>query len=368
MTVVVGLAQPQLPWFWLIADVITAVLVCLNLFLIVAVHGRRLRQNLRGRRERRCRAHVEDLLAELDPQTASHSRDWLRHEVDRLDELERPIAAVLFIERVQPATEEERERVLEVLLECGAVDLLRRSTRRWMPWRRALAIRTLGWTGARETVPLLIERAASDRNRRVRECAVRALGRIGDTSALPLLGDLFRSPGSVGAGVVYDALVAFGHAAEPTFAGALRSEIEPVRVASCFGMAAIAEPDAVRRELAPLLSDPAPPVRAAAAEALGQVGGELLPQALARASRDEFQAVRKAATVALGSYDDPRSVELALNALLDPDRDTAIRAAESLVRLARRRIAGPPAAAALARAESSWPVQRALIFDSLGAV
>ena len=69
--------------------------------------------------------------------------------------------------------------MLEVLREVGAVDLLVRSTASRMPWRRALAVRTLGWAGAEETMPLLIERIG-DRSRYVREAAVRALGRIGD--------------------------------------------------------------------------------------------------------------------------------------------------------------------------------------------
>jgi HEAT repeat protein len=271
------------------------------------------------------------------------------------------------IERLRPASEEERRQILELLREVGAIDLLVGSTRRWMPWRRALAVRTLGWVGADETVPLLVERAASDRSRGVRESAVRALGRIKDARALPLLGDLLRLPGRVGPGVVYDALVSLGHPAESTFAGALRSGAETVRVAACYGVAALAEPETVRRELEPLLRDPAPSVRAAAAESLGRAGGARLPQVLARATRDEFPAVRKAATVALGSYDDPYAVELALNALLDPDRDTAIRAGETLVRLSRRPVAATRAAQALAET-AAWPVERALIFDSLGAL
>jgi HEAT repeat protein len=368
MSPVVGLTQPQLDPFWAVADVITAVLVFVNLLLLVLVHGRRLRQYLRGPRQRRFRVQVDRALAELmDPRSSERGRDWLRREVGRFGELERPIAAVLLIERLRPASEEEREQVLEVTREVGALDLLVRSTRRWMPWRRALAVRTLGWLGAPETVPLLIDRV-SDRSRAVRECAVRALGRIGDERALSLLGELFRAPGRVGTGVVYDALVAFGHRAEPIVVGALGSPIESVRVAACFGTAALAEPGVARRELEPRLADAAAPVRAAAAEALGEIGGSALPEGLARASRDERATVRAAATTALGSYDDPRATEVAVNALLDPDRDTAIRAGEALVRLARGPVAGPSASAALARAEDSWLVQRALVFDSLGAV
>jgi HEAT repeat protein len=290
----------------------------------------------------------------------------LRREVERFDDLERPIAAVLLIEQLQPASEEDRRQLREVLREVGAIELLVRSTRRRMPWRRALAVRTLGWVGAEETVPLLIERVA-DRNRVVREAAVRALGRIGDTRALPLLGEVFRSPGRVGAGVVYDAVVAFDRPAEPIFAGALGSQVESVRVAACYGLLAVSAPEDARALLEPMLDDPGAPVRAAAAESLGQLGGGLVPEGLARASRDEFSSVRSAATAALGFFDDPRAVDLVRNALLDPDRDTAIRAGAALVHLSRLSVAGPPAAQAFAQAGDSWLVQRALIVDSLGA-
>jgi HEAT repeat protein len=367
MAVVVGLAEAKQPWFWGITGAVAAVLLCLNVAVIVVVHARRVREYTRGRRASRFNVRVEALLAELAATTRARDPQWLGEQVRRLNGLERPIAATMLIERMRSGSEEERRYALEALRQAGAIEVMVRSTRRWMPWRRALAVRTLGWVGAEETVPVLIERA-SDRNRYVRESAVRALGRIGDSRAMPLLSERFHSPGGVGAGVVYDALLAFGPGAEPVLAGGLHSQIESVRVASCYGIAAVSEPEAALRLLEPLLDDEAAPVRAAAAESLGQVGGELIPETLARASRDEQPGVRNAATGALGSFDDPRAVELAVNALLDPDRDTAVRAAEALVRLSRRPVAGEAAAQALQREETAWPVERALTFASLGAV
>jgi HEAT repeat protein len=216
-------------------------------------------------------------------------------------------------------------------------------------------------------VPVLVERL-SDHSRQVRETAVRALGRIGDTAALPQLAALFGVPGRVGAGVVYDALVAMGPEAEPVFAEGLRSEIESVRVAACFGIAALAEPSTARSVLEPLLDDEAVPVRTAAAESLGQVGGRAVPPALARAARDGQQAVRSVAVGALGSYDDPQAVGLAFDALGSPDRDTAVRGGETLIRLARRDAAASAAVDALRRAEAEWPVRRAAVYASLEAV
>ena len=366
MTAVLGLAEAKQPWFWGIAGVIALSLLLLNVLVLVAVHLRRIRQFGRSRREKRFRAELDEMFAELDPETRARHPDWLRARLGRFDELQGALAAAVLIERMVPATPTEREHTLDTLREAGAVELILPSLRRRMAWRRALAIRTLGWIGAEETVPALIDRL-SDRSRYVRESAVRALGRIGDSRALPVLADLFRSPGAAGPGVVYDALIGFGGDARPVFAGALRSEIESVRVASCFGIAAVGDQEAGRL-LEPLLDDPSARVRSAAAESLGQVGGDLIPEGLARASRDEQPAVRVAATGALGSYDDPHAVELALNALVDPDRDTAVRAGEALVRLSRRSHAGQAATHALQRSAEQWPVERALTFASLGVV
>ena len=367
MFLIAGVAAAEQPWPRAIAGVVVLTLLFLNVLVLVGVHARRLRQYFRTRRAKQFHGRVEEILAELDPATRVRDPRWLRAQIGGFDELERPIAATMLVERMKPASEEERLQTLAVLREAGTVASLARSTARGLPWRRALAIRTLGWIGAEETVPVLIERL-SDRNRHVRESAVRALGRIGDPLALPSLAELFRSPGRVGPGVIYEALVAFGPEAEPVFVDALGSEIGSVRVASCFGVAVLSEPESARRLLEPLLGDGAVPVRSAAAESLEQIAGERLPDALAHATRDERATVRSAATGALGSYDDPRGVELAVNALLDPDRDVAVRAGESLVRLSRGPLAGEAARLALLREESAWPVERALTLSSLGVV
>jgi HEAT repeat protein len=364
MSLVLGLSQAKEPWFWGFADAVALVLILLNLFLLLAVHLRRLRQFTRGKRERDFRSRVEHALASTDPQ--SRDAEWLRERLGRFDSLERPIAATMLIERLRLADDEERQRALVTLREAGAVDRAVRSLGARLAWRRALAARTLGWVGADEAVPALIERT-SDRNAHVRESAVRALGRIADARALPLLRELFEAPGRVGTGVVYDALTSFGATAAPSFAGSLGSAHEDVRISSCFGVAALGEPQAARALLEQSLGDPSPRVRSAAAASLGEVGGDVLPEALARAAQDEETSVRNATAGALGSFDDPRAVELALQALDDPDRDTAVHAGEALVRLARGHRAGSAADEALRRASEAWPVERALIYAALAA-
>ena len=53
---------------------ITLVLVALNVLLIVLVHGRRIRQYLRGGRERRFQAQLDEVIAKLDQPTSVRDR------------------------------------------------------------------------------------------------------------------------------------------------------------------------------------------------------------------------------------------------------------------------------------------------------
>jgi HEAT repeat protein len=353
-------------WFWQAAVIAVGVLLVLNLVFIVVVYARRLRELLRDRRAESFRVRFEPILDDLASGSPSASEE-LQREISRLGELEGPIAASMLLERLRPASPEERAVMHDLLREAGAIELMLRGTRRWRPWRRALAIRTLGWLGATEGVPVLLERL-EDRNRYVREASVRALGRIGDERALLPLEKLYLDPGrNVASGFAYGAVVAFGPPAEPVFRQGLQSSDERIRVSSCFGIAAVLDPERCRALLEQMLEDRAPGVRAAASELLGRVGGEQVPAELARASRDYQQSVRRAAATALGSYDDPRALELLLGVLLDPDRHTAVRAGESLIRLSRLPGVGAEAREAIEN-KDAWPLERARTLGALGSL
>ena len=176
--------------FLVIVDGLALLLLFLNVVLLAAVHARRVRQYFRTRRAKRFRARVEEVFDEFDPATRARAPGWLRAQIGEFDELERPIAATMLVERMKAASEEERAQTRDVLRDAGVLDSLTRSSSRGPAWRRALAIRTLGWIGADESVPALLERL-TDRSRHVRESAVRALGQIAEPTALPSLAELF---------------------------------------------------------------------------------------------------------------------------------------------------------------------------------
>src|SRR4051794_3094333 len=126
MTVLLAAAEAKDPWVWGVAAVTALSLLVLNVLLLVAVHARRIRQAVRTRREKRFRARVDEVLDELDPRTSRREPGCLRAQLASVDELERPLAAVALIERMRPATREERELTLETLREAGAVDVVTR--------------------------------------------------------------------------------------------------------------------------------------------------------------------------------------------------------------------------------------------------
>jgi hypothetical protein len=180
------------------------------------------------------------------------------------------------------ADEEMRQRIREVLDGAGAIDAAEEGTRRSMPWRRALACEILGQIGAERSVPVLIDRLGDDRAE-VRMAAARALGAIGSPQAEPALASAFLERTKVPTGVAYDALGGRGPSGAEAFSRGLKRSDPSVRVASCFGMAALAgEADgdgAVATLTRVMESDDNVRVRTAATHALGVIGGTTPPAA-----------------------------------------------------------------------------------------
>jgi HEAT repeat protein len=346
------------------------VLLALNALLFVLLVVLREQWSFLMRRRRRIGARlapfIEQLGSEGDPERVAEE---LQSVVESLGRQERPVAAWLLRDLIRAADDETRLRVQRVLWESEAVELAERGTRRWMPWRRALACETLGAMGAERSVPVLLERIDDPRGE-VRTAAARALGAIGSPAAAPALTAIFLERRSVPTGVVYDALRALGPRGGDAFRRGLESPDPTVRVASCFGTAArAAEEDgagAVDALTGVLARDENVRVRTASAKALCAVGGGSPPDALVVAADDSEVRVRREAVGALGSFDAPLSAEVVAEATRDRDRETALRAAESLLALSHGAGAGPSARAELASA-SVWSVDYARTISELGA-
>ncbi len=153
------------------------------------------------------------------------------------------------------------------------------------------------------------------------------------------------------------------------FRRGLRSPDPTIRVASCFGVAALSAEDASSATEAVaqrLAGDDDTRVRTAAAKALGVIGRTTPPRVLVEAAHDPELRVRGEAVVALGLFDAPDSVDLLAAAAQDPDREVALRSAEALLALGARPAAGAAARAALA-SSPAWSVDYVRTTSELAA-
>jgi HEAT repeat protein len=345
-------------------------LLAANVVLFAALVVLREQWTFHARRRERVRARlapvVQRVLASGDPQEAA---ERLRPVVLGLGRQERPVAAWILRDLTHDADEPTRAHVRTLLDQCGVVELTERSTRRWMPWRRALACETLGLLGAERSVTVLVERL-DDRRDEVRTAAARALGAIGSPAAAPSLTSIFLERRAVPTGVAYDALRALGPHGSEAFGRGIRSPDPTLRVASCFGLAALARAGAAETSVEPLArllaEDGNARVRTAAAKALGVVGGGAPPRVLVEAAHDPDVRVRREAVAALGLFDEPDSVQVLARATEDRDREVALRSAEALLALRARPRAATAAGTALA-ASRAWSVDYVRTLSELTA-
>jgi HEAT repeat protein len=346
-------------------------LLAINALLFLVLVLMREKWVFYRRRRQRVRAQlapsVERLVSDDDPNGIVEE---LRPRVANLGRKDRPVAAWLLRDLTRDADEATRARIRRVIEETGATELAERSTGRWTPWRRALACEILGAIGAERSVPVL-EARLRDKRSEVRMAAARALGAIGSPAAAAALTRIFLERRAVPIGVAYDALRGLGPAGADAFHQGLRAQDPSVRVASCFGVAALAaergDPTAAEGLARLLEGDSNVRVRTAAAKALGVLGGTTAPRVLVDAVHDPEVRVRREAVAALGHFDEPATVETLAALAGDRDREVALRSAESLLALRERPRAGGRAQAAVARS-SSWSVEYAVTVSELATV
>jgi hypothetical protein len=340
--------------------------------VVLALIGFGVALHLRGVRDERRREHVHRQLEPvfrrfLQTDDATHLAAELRPAFMRMNAAHRPVAALLTIEVMREASPTQKGQLRAELEQAGIVELGERGTRRLSPWRRTLACELLGEIGAHRSGPALLARL-QDRRPGVRLAAVRALGDVGSREAVPALSTAFLERRVAPTNIVNNALRRIGGEAASAFERGITSDDPIVRVSSCFGFSGIADESglAVVRLAEVLASDPDPRVRAAAAAALGIVGGDDVPSQLLDATTDSDVHVRRSAVKALASFDDPTAGEALFECTDDEDRETAIRATEALLALSRR-----PRAAAEARSRlescSAWAVEYARKLAEVGA-
>jgi HEAT repeat protein len=199
--------------------------------------------------------------------------------------------------------------------------------------RRAAA--ALGAPGRTSAIPRLGP-LLDDPEWEVRQAAIASLGRIGDPSAAPLLvaavtgADRVSSPEGASAvrAAAGEALGQLGVAAVPVLVEALRGRHAKLRETAIAALGAIGGTEAVGA-LAGMVDDDRSSVRQAAIGALARAAGPEAVPALLRVLTHRDPTTRRCAIDALGALGRSVPVAPVKAALADPDRgvrDTAVRA------------------------------------------
>lgn len=185
---------------------------------------------------------------------------------------------------------------------------------------RRLAVERVDALPAAQAIRSLVE-CLGDSSWRVRKAAVERMVASPHTSdaASALVGALGDGENSGRRNAAVEALISLGARAVPTLLEERHSPDVDVRKLVVDVLAGIADPLA-REPLHEMLADSDPNVRAAAADALGVIGGEGVPEALMGKATDarEDQLVRFSAIHALASMEEPIRASELRSVLDDP--------------------------------------------------
>ena len=303
--------------------------------LVVLLLVLRITADLRERR----RAHAHALTRELvltvlmgEPDEVQRARDQLV----TLDGEEGRQAESQVFAYLPKVTGETRTLLVDLVTERGAVEQARHLLGSLSAVRRCRGAYRLGAMHRTDAVPLLVP-LLHDRTFLVRRVALRALGAIGDpTAVVPILrhcaGDdrLTRD--------VVSALERIGQAGAP----AMRAELAKGMARSSgsgraaelatVGLGLVGDVGSVDL-LVEALGTPRPALQAAAAEALGRIGAPSAIPALVAALDVRDELVRRAAAGALGDIGDPSAAEGLGHALVTAPRITSRTLASALLQL-----------------------------------
>jgi len=313
-----------------------AVLLASNLLAATVLVVHRFARTVEARHVERETAHATPLVVDwLLSEPGSADRAGLTRELLGLRRRAADVAVIVLARAVSQLRGPRRTAGVELALHLGLVARVHGRMRARRAWHRALACEVAGLLAHESSVPHLVARL-EDRSRVARTQAVRALGACRLPQAAEPL-ERILIDGTVPHGLVFDALIALGPAGVVVFRRALEDESPDVRRMACIGLG-IADAEVGYVLDAPLLlarhalRDRSPDVRAAALDALANAADDDTADVALQLIDHPAAVVRRSAARALAHAAVEDEVRIALAARLDdPDRETAIRAAESLV-------------------------------------
>ncbi|MGH2826578.1 MAG: HEAT repeat domain-containing protein [Actinomycetota bacterium] len=333
-----------------------ALLLALAAAITLAKGIRELRARRRHRIETELRPRLLDLIGG-EGTTASDFDGLSRYEGRVLESL-----AVQFLPKIRG---EASAAVVDLLEARGAIEAARRRTRRMGAVGRARAAEFLGSARSARALPEVI-RLLDDRIFEVRIVAARALGQLGDSTAIPDLLAALDAPRPLPAGPVAMSLLRLGRAggAQQVCAG-LRGRLPATRAVAAEVVGKLGVLEAVDDVIKLLDREEVPEVRVAAARALGEIGSARACGPLVSCLEEDLTtAVRAEAAEALGQIGVEDEIRALRAALGRPDHRVQVAAANGLVAIGSRGTAALEAEAGGERGAAAY-AHRALALDAL---
>ncbi|RAG85733.1 hypothetical protein DN069_09485 [Streptacidiphilus pinicola] len=313
-------------------DVAAGVLAVAGAVLLAVLVGLRVRRQVRQvRAERAAEPHRARLLALLCAED-----DERAGILDTLAELDdhswtalEPVAQV-FLGKV---TGQASSSLVELFERRGLAERAMSDLGREGRIRRARAAETLGQLRHQAAVGALLP-LLRDADPDLRVVAARALGRMGDASAVPALLGALHGRFAVPPSVVVLALTALGPDSQPLVAEGLDASQPLVRAVAVEVLGAVGATAWAPRIALALTTDPHPEVQIRAARALGSLGApQALEPLLDALGPDRPESLRAVAAGSLGRLGDPGVAGRLGELLGDPVPRVAATAARSMARL-----------------------------------
>jgi HEAT repeat protein len=272
-------------------------MVVLNVMIVALTLGVKF---MRSVRERRTKSRLQRLEAALDSSLATGE---IHPDLQRLDDRDTDLLAILMIDYLSVLRGAERERLAGLAEESGLVSKYFSRLRARNRWRKARAAENLGYFGGPEAVAPLTG-LLSHPDETVRAVAGRALARIGTPDAAEALARTLNDPSELTRMRMAENLerigpLATGPLVEALESGDPRAQVLAARILGNL-RAAEAAPALCRAMLGGALTD----VRAQAALALGRIGNPEDVPALQEAAEDQDWPVRAQTSNALGMIGD----------------------------------------------------------------
>jgi HEAT repeat protein len=310
--------------------IVSLVVVLIILSLSVSLVIFRGRSKLRSSKADKLLKKNRDILNDLAGETNVSDDEIL----DKIKDIDNIIHAEIIIDNAAEQSNTPISHLRKYYDATGITDTYIDTLQHASSWeKRAFAAEKLGQIGSANAVPHLLSIIMDTKNEDddVRGAALRALGRIKDTKAIPALVDALGSPDTWLPPRISEILVSIGQETAPYLKEELKSSPSESKRGLAAEILGCLEDKSSVTTLMDALSDISPEVRAKAASSLGKIKDSGAAHVLLELLiSDPIPFVRVRVAQALGSIGHPAVIDYLVKVLKDPEWWVRVRAVESL--------------------------------------